>query len=57
MKKIPQHEPLRKPNGWDQQEGMLIMQLENLFNDIYRQLGLLKEKTENLDERVTELEE
>jgi len=56
-KHIKQHQPLRKPQGWTGQDATLIMQLEGLFNDVYRQLGLLEEKTESLDERVTALEE
>ena len=39
---IQQHEPLRTPTGWGQQEKMLISQLEQTFDDLYRRFGRLK---------------
>ena len=32
---IPQHEPLRTPQGWTGQERDLIVQLERVHDDIY----------------------
>lgn len=37
--KIRQHEALRVPQGWSGQDKALIMQLERVFNDLYRLLG------------------
>ena len=34
--KIRQHEAIRVPQGWSGQEKTLIIQLENIFNDLYR---------------------
>ena len=50
MNSKDQHQPLRIPQNWDQQERMLIVQLEHLLNEIYRKLG-------DLDRRVKALEE
>jgi len=33
---IPQHEPLRVPNGWTGQARALVMQIERVFDDIFR---------------------
>lgn len=33
---IKQHEPLRVPDGWGQQERRFVLQLEDLFDDIYK---------------------
>lgn len=38
---ITQHQPLRVPEGWDKQERSLIIQLEEIFDDIYRKFGRL----------------
>ena len=52
-----QHAPLRTPQGWDRQEQALIVQIEHLMDDIYKNIALLKEATEKLDARVTALED
>ena len=37
--KIKQHETIRVPYGWSGQEKALIIQLENIFNDLYKLNG------------------
>lgn len=37
-----QHQPLRVPTGWSQEEKRLIAQLEEIFDDIYRRYGRLR---------------
>ena len=39
---IQQHQPLRVPSGWDKQEKMLIVQLDEIFDDIYKRFGRLR---------------
>lgn len=39
---IQQHQPLRAPAGWDRQEKALIVQLDEIFDDIYRRFGRLR---------------
>ena len=39
---IQQHQPLRIPNGWSGQEKQLIVQLDEVFDDIYKRFGRLK---------------
>ena len=39
---IQQYQPLRVPQGWERQEKALIVQLEEIFDDIYRRFGRLK---------------
>lgn len=39
---IQQHEPLRVPSGWGQQERAFIAQLEELFDDVYRRFNRIK---------------
>ena len=33
---IPQHEPLRVPNGWNGDEKAFVIQLERILTDIYK---------------------
>ena len=44
-----QHPPLRKPKNWKDEEAALVMQLERLLDDIYRQLGQIKERLKELE--------
>ena len=44
-----QHPPLRKPKNWKDEEAALIVQLERLLDDIYRQLGQIKERLKELE--------
>lgn len=39
---IQQHQPLRVPQGWNQQEKMLVLQLDETFDDIYKRFGRLR---------------
>lgn len=41
---IKGHEPIRIPDGWDVQEKKVILQLEEIFDDIYRRFGRLDMK-------------
>lgn len=39
---IQQHQPLRVPVGWDKQEKAFVLQLDEIFDDIYRRFGRLR---------------
>ena len=70
---LQQHEPFRVPQGWGRQEKVLISQLEQVFDDIYRRFGRIrledlskdfqtdiKESTEGVQEirqEVTDIQE
>jgi hypothetical protein len=45
-----QHQPLRVPKGWKDQDAALVMQIERLIEDIYLQISLLKEKIREIEE-------
>ena len=49
-KQIRQHEPLRVPDGWKNQERMLVIQLERLLDEIYAAIGRLEQKVKELSE-------
>lgn len=38
---MKQHEPIRVPQGWTGQNRALIIQLERLFDDLYKRFGNL----------------
>lgn len=42
---IPQHEVLRTPNGWKDQERALIVQLERIHDDIYKHFRVANDLT------------
>ena len=59
---IPQHEVLRVPQGWNEQDRSLVIQLERVHDDIYRHfvpltikdfspelLAALKEKLDEIE--------
>jgi hypothetical protein len=48
---IWQHEQIRVPEGWSQQERMLVTQMNNIFTDIYKRFGRLGLKDLNKDVR------
>jgi hypothetical protein len=50
MAKTIQHQPLRVPQGWKDQSASLVMQIDRLFDDIYRQIALIQEKLKELEE-------
>lgn len=39
---LQQHEPFRIPQGWGRQERVLISQLEQVFDDLYRRFGRIR---------------
>ena len=45
-----QHEPLRVPDGWKDQDRSLILQLDRILDEIYALLGRLEEKVKELEE-------
>jgi hypothetical protein len=49
---IPQHEPLRTPEKWSGQERSLVIQLERVIDDIYRNLALLKREVDDLRQQI-----
>lgn len=49
-----QHQPLRKPSNWKEQEASLVMQIDRLFDDVFRQLGQIKEKLKEIEEAMEE---
>lgn len=55
-KQIPQHEPLRVPQRWGAEERSFVMQLERIFNDIYKHF-LPLESSDFSDELLEELNE
>lgn len=56
---IQQHQPLRVPSDWDKQERMLIVQLDEIFDDIYRRFGRIKlsDLSKDFREDVEEMQE
>ena len=53
---IQQHEPLRVPSNWTQQERAMVAQLEELFDDIYRRFNRIKltDLSSGLQSTITE---
>lgn len=60
---IPQHEPLRVPQGWNEQDRSLVIQIERVHDDIYKHfkpltikdfspelIAALKAKMEEIDD-------
>lgn len=45
-----QHEPLRVPDGWKDQDRSLILQLDRILDNIYALIGRLEEKVKELEE-------
>jgi gamma-glutamyl:cysteine ligase YbdK (ATP-grasp superfamily) len=52
-KMIEQHEPLRVPAGWKDQDRGLVVQLERILDDIYRHFR--KVKKADLDQDVIDI--
>lgn len=59
MASIKQHESLRVPMGWKDQDKALIGQLERIFDDIYKRFGRLawEDLGEKLQEKITDIVE
>lgn len=45
-----QHEPLRVPNNWKEQDRALVIQLERILDDIYHKLGEIEKRLKALEE-------
>lgn len=59
MATIKQHEALRVPMGWKEQDKALIGQLERIFDDIYKRFGRLawEDFGEKLQGKITGIED
>jgi len=53
---IPQHEPLRVPQGWEGQNRAFVIQLERILNDIYKHFRKLRIEDFS-DELIAQLKE
>lgn len=45
-----QHEPLRVPQRWTDQERTFVIQLERLLDEIYAALGRIEKKIAEMEE-------
>lgn len=45
-----QHEPLRVPSHWKDQDRSFVLQLDRILDDIYAIIGRLEEKIRELSE-------
>lgn len=45
-----QHEPLRVPANWKDQDRALVIQLERILDDIYYKIGEIQKKIAELEE-------
>lgn len=52
--KARQHEPVRTPNNWNGQERDLITQLNRIFDDVYKNIGLLEQRLKAVEEENEE---
>lgn len=46
--RVNQHEPLRVPQGWNDQSRALVMQIDRLLDDVYTKLGKIQQLAEAL---------
>ena len=46
-----QRVPLRVPNGWQEQERSLVIQLETALDEIYRRLGQIEKAIQEIREQ------
>ena len=51
---IKQHEPLRVPDRWKDQERSFVLQIDRILDNIYAILGTLEEKVKALEEAAEE---
>ena len=49
-KQTLQHQPLRPPVGWKEQDRALVIQIDRLFDDVYRMIGQIREQIKELQE-------
>jgi hypothetical protein len=54
---MKQHTPLRKPVGWTGQNASLVMQIDRLFEDVYRLIGNIEKELEEIKEQINESSE
>lgn len=47
---VQQTQPLRVPMGWNQQERMLIIQIEDALRNLSNQIGVLRAEIAKLSE-------
>lgn len=52
--KARQHEPVRTPNSWTGQERDLVIQLNRIFDDVYKNIGLLEQRLNAVEEEAGE---
>ena len=44
------HVPVRIPNGWTDQNKTMVIQINNLFDDLYRRVNELQKEVDKLKE-------
>lgn len=49
-----QHPPLRVPQGWNQEDRRFVIQLENVLEDLYRQVRVLQRRVTAIEESENE---
>ena len=47
-----QHQPVRVPQGWQGQNVTMIMQVNQLFDDVYRHLAVIEKKLKEIEEAL-----
>jgi hypothetical protein len=47
-----QHQPIRIPKGWKDQDAALVMQIDRLIEDLYQQIAQLKERIKAIEEEA-----
>ena len=52
--KARQHEPVRTPISWTGQERDLVTQLNRIFDDVYKNIGLLEQRLKAVEEENEE---
>lgn len=45
---VKQHEPIRVPRGWTEQERGLVIQLNRILDEVYALIGTIQQKIEEL---------
>lgn len=53
---IKQHEPLRVPQGWREQERGLVIQLNRILDEVYGLLGTIQQKIDAIQAEIDELQ-
>ena len=52
-----QRQPLRVPENFGRQERMLVVQIEEVLDDVYRRIARLDKQVKELGERISSLED